>query len=195
MVKLPFTRSVLVIHINCICFTGPADVQLKMARTLAEMDITDHYKSSLFEQGVLHSLLQLMKEGDDQMKEVAVKALRNLSDLPQNGWHMIRQGSVSTLLSLLYHPSSSPSLREQAAATIMHLAISTTIENTGESPVLLFESDDEINTFFSCIILAVPEVQESILRSFQAICQSPSASNVMKKLNQVHYDYLFIYGF
>ncbi|WOH04624.1 hypothetical protein DCAR_0624035 [Daucus carota subsp. sativus] len=164
--------------------SGPADVQLKMARTLAEMDITDHYKSSLFEQGVLHSLLQLMKEGDDQMKEVAVKALRNLSDLPQNGWHMIRQGSVSTLLSLLYHPSSSTSLREQAAATIMHLAISTTVENTGESPVSLFESDDEINTFFSCIILAVPEVQESILRSFQAICQSPSASNVMKKLNQ-----------
>lgn len=161
-----------------------------MATTLAQMEITDHYKSSLFEQGVLHSLLQLIKEGDDQMKEVAVKALRNLSNLPQNGWHMIRQGSVSTLLGLLYHPSSSTSLREQAAATIMHLAISTTIENTDEPPVVLFESDEEINTFFSCINLAVPEVQESILRSFQAICQSPSASSVMRKLNQVQYDHL-----
>ncbi|KAK1388485.1 RING-type E3 ubiquitin transferase [Heracleum sosnowskyi] len=165
-------------------FSGPEDVKVKMATTLAEMEITDHHKSSLFEQGVLHSLLQLIKEGDDQMKEIAVKALRNLSNLPQNGWYMIRQGSVSTLLGLLYHPSSSTRLREQAAATIMHLAISTTIENTDETPVVLFESDEEINTFFSCINLAVPEVQESILRSFQAICQSPSASNVMRRLNQ-----------
>lgn len=161
-----------------------------MATTLAEMEITDYYKSSLFEQGVLHSLLQLINEGDDQIKEVAVKALQNLSSLPQNGWHMIRQGSVSTLLGLLYHPSSSTRLREQAAATIMHLAMSTTIENTGEPPVSLFKSDEEINTFFSCIMLDVPEVQKSILRSFQAICQSPSASNVMRKINEVQYDYL-----
>ncbi|KAL8088594.1 hypothetical protein AgCh_038394 [Apium graveolens] len=164
--------------------SGPVDVKVKMAITLAQIEITDQYKSSLFEQGVLHSLLQLIEEGDDQMKEIAVKALRNLSNLPQNGWHMIRQGSVSTLLGLLYHPSSSTGLREQAAATIMHLAISTTVESTDEAPVVLFESDEEINTFFSCINLAVPEVQESILRSFQAIAQSPSASNVMKKLNQ-----------
>lgn len=61
-------------------------VKVKMATTLAEMELTDHYKSDMFEQGVLNSLLQLISEGDDQMKEVEVTALQNLSSLPRNGW-------------------------------------------------------------------------------------------------------------
>lgn len=165
--------------------SGPADIKMIMATSLAEMELTDHCKSSLFEGGVLDSLLQLILQGDNQTKEVAVKVLRNLSSLPRNGWQMIRQGSVSTFLNLLYHPTSSPSLREQAAATIMHLAISTTSQTSGGTPVSLFESDEEISALFSSINLTVPAVQQSILRSFHAVCQSPSAANVKAKLNQI----------
>lgn len=165
-------------------------MKVNMAATLADMELSDHYKSSLFEQGALNPLLQLITDGNDQMKEVAVRALHSLSSLPRNGWHMIRQGSVGTLLRLLYHPLSSTNLRKQAAATIKHLAISTTHGNTGETLVSFFESDEEISTLFSCINLTVHELQESILQTFHALCQSPSASNVRRKLNEVQSDYV-----
>lgn len=164
-------------------FTGPADVKTIMAKCLAEMELTDRYKLSLFEGGALDSLLQMISEGDDQIKEVGVKALRNLSSIPVNGWQMIRQGSVSTFLNLLYH-STSQSLREQIAATVMHLALSTTSQPSGGTQLSLFECDEEIIKLFSFINLTVPAVQRNILRSFYALCQSPSATTVKAKLNQ-----------
>lgn len=86
--------------------SGPEDVKLIMARTLAEMELTDHNKSSRFEDGVLGSLLQLVSHGDTEMKQVAVKALQNLSTLPKNGLQMIREGAVGPLLDLLCHHTS-----------------------------------------------------------------------------------------
>lgn len=93
-------------HLLQLLSSGPEDVKLIMARTLAEMELTDHNKSSRFEDGVLGSLLQLVSHGDAEMKQVAVKALQNLSTLPKNGLQMIREGSVGPLLDLLCHHTS-----------------------------------------------------------------------------------------
>ncbi|KAA8520777.1 hypothetical protein F0562_014951 [Nyssa sinensis] len=63
--------------------SGPDDVKMTMATTLAEMELTDHNKFSLLEDGVLASLLHLVSHDDIEMKKVAVKALHNLSSLPR----------------------------------------------------------------------------------------------------------------
>ncbi|KAF8379970.1 hypothetical protein HHK36_027436 [Tetracentron sinense] len=165
--------------------SGTENVKIIMAKTLAEMELTDHIKSSLFENGVLGPLLHLVSHGDAEMKKVAVKALQNLSSLPRNGLQMIREGAVGLLLDLLYrHSSSSPSLREQVAATIMHLAISTTAQEADQTPLTLLESDEDIFRLFSLINLTGPDVQQSILMTFHAMCQSPSGRDIRTKLRQ-----------
>ncbi|XP_059651196.1 U-box domain-containing protein 44-like [Cornus florida] len=163
--------------------SGQDDIKMIMASTLAEMELTDHNKSSLLEDGVLGSLLDLLSHDDIEMKKVVVKALQNLSSLPKNGRKMIRDGAAGPLLDLLYRHTSSP-LREQVAATIMHLAISTVTRDSNEPQVLLLESDDDIYRLFSLINLTGPTVQQSILRAFHAMCLSPSATIIKTKLAQ-----------
>ncbi|CAK9137215.1 unnamed protein product [Ilex paraguariensis] len=164
--------------------SGPEDVKMKMATTLAEMELTDHNKSSLFENGILGPLIELVSCDDIEMKTVAVKALQNLSSLPKNGQQMIRQGAVVPLLDLLYRHTSSPKLREHVAATIAHLAISTVSPDSHETRVSMLETDEEICRLFSLINLTGPSIQENILCAFFALCQSPSATNVKAKLTQ-----------
>lgn len=160
---------------------------MRMATTLAEMELTDHHKASLLEGNVLGPLLHLVSRGDIQMKKVAVKALRNLSSVPQNGLQMIKEGAVGPLVDLLlHHSSSSSSLREETATAIMHLAVSTTYQESSQTPVTLLESDKEIFMLFSLINLTGPNVQQRILQTFNALCRSPSAGNIKTTLTQVH---------
>ncbi|CAB4270296.1 unnamed protein product [Prunus armeniaca] len=143
---------------------GPEDVKMAMASNLAEMELTDHNKESLIEGGVLSPLLYLVSHGDIPIKTVAVKALRNLSSLPKNGLQMIREGAERPLLDLLFNLSSSlSSLREYLAATIMHLAMSVSLESS-QTPssaiqvlVQLCENDDlnlraNAVKLFSCLV-------------------------------------------
>ncbi|XWS32010.1 hypothetical protein CRYUN_Cryun23aG0124100 [Craigia yunnanensis] len=164
--------------------TGPEDVKLIMATTVAEMELTDHNKVVLLEGGALDPLLHLVSHGGIQMKSVAVKALRNLSSVPKNGMQMIKEGALRPLLDLLHLSSSSPTLREQVAAVIMHLAVSTMSQESNETPVSLLESDEDIFMLFSLINLTGQEVQQNILQIFQALCQSPSAATIKTKLTQ-----------
>lgn len=112
------------------------------------MELTDLNKSSLLEDGVLHSLLHLISHSNSEMKQVAVKAIQNLSNLPKNGLHMIREGVVGPLLDLLCHHTSSSSLREQIAATIVQLATSTVFQDSSETPVSFLESDGDVSRLF-----------------------------------------------
>ncbi|KAF8412083.1 hypothetical protein HHK36_000037 [Tetracentron sinense] len=180
MAKANYFRPLL----QCLS-SGPENAKMIMVTTLAEMELTDNTKSSLFEDGVLGPLLQLVSHGDTEMKKVSVKALQNLSTLPRNGLQMIREGAVSPLLDLLFcHSSLSPSLREQVASTIMHLAIATATQEAGQTSLSLLEFDEDIFRLFSLINLTGPDVQRSILRTFHAMCQSPYATDVRTKLNQ-----------
>ncbi|XP_021814989.1 U-box domain-containing protein 44-like [Prunus avium] len=163
---------------------GPEDVKMTMASNLAEMELTDHNKESLIEGGVLCPLLYLVSHGDIPIKTVAVKALRNLSSLPKNGLQMIREGAERPLLDLLFNLSSSlSSLREYLAATIMHLAMSVSLESS-QTPISFLESDEDILKLFSLINLMGPNVQKSIIRTFHTLCQSPSAISIKTKLIQ-----------
>lgn len=168
-------------------FAGPEDVKMIMVSTLAEMELTDHNKASLFEGGVLSPLLHLVSDSDMEMRKLAIKALRNFSSLPANGLQMIREGAVRPLLDLLFrHISSSSGLREQLAATIMHLAESTVSQVSSPTPVSLLESDEDALMLFSLINLTGPDVKQNILRIFYALCQSPSAPKIKSKLTEVY---------
>lgn len=164
--------------------SGPEDVKRTIAKALAEMELTDHNKASLYEGGVLNPLLHLIEHVDYQVKEVAIKALYTLSTLPKNGLQMIEDGAVGPLLDVLFnHSSSSLSLRETVAATIMQLAMSTLSQESGLTQSLFLESEN-IFKLFSLTIFSSPNVQECILRTFHALCQSPCGTNVRTKLRQ-----------
>ncbi|OVA20639.1 Armadillo [Macleaya cordata] len=164
--------------------SGPENVKKLMAATLAEMELSDHGKSTLVEDGVLGPLLHLASHDDPEIKEVAVESLQHLSSLPRNGLQMIREGAARLLLDLLYRHSSSPRLREQVAATIMNLALSTTAHQSGHPQLSLLESDEEIFRLFSLINLTGPAVQRSILRAFHAMCEPHTATDIRSKLRQ-----------
>ncbi|KAI9093921.1 hypothetical protein K1719_026919 [Acacia pycnantha] len=162
--------------------SGPDNVKLLMATTLAEMELTDHNKESLFAGGVLDPLLHLISDGDPKVKAMAIRALRNLSSLKKNGLEMIRQGAVRPLFRLLFQRSLPPSsLWEHVAAIIMQLAESTIGQDT-QTPVLLFESDDDVFNLFALIRFSGPEVKRNIIQTFYALCQSTSASYIQTKL-------------
>ncbi|KAM7275261.1 hypothetical protein ACFE04_017127 [Oxalis oulophora] len=165
--------------------TGPEDVKRRMAAALAELELTDHNKSSLLEGGVLGPLLDLVSHGDVQMRQMAVKSLMNLSTVPSNGLQMIKDGAVRPLVDLLLRSSASFSnLREQVAATIMHLATSTAFQDPSEMPVTLLDAEQDIVMMFSLINLSGPNVQKNILQTFYEMCQSSSAADIKNKLIQ-----------
>ncbi|XP_062091335.1 U-box domain-containing protein 24-like [Humulus lupulus] len=162
---------------------GPEDVKKNMAMNLAEMELTEHNKESLFEGGVLHPLLGLVSHDDIDMKRVAIRALQNLSSLPKNGLQMIREGAERQLLDLLFVRSvSHSSLHEHIAAIIMNLATSTLSQDSDQTPVSFLESDEDISTLFSLVSFTGPNVQEDIIRTFHILCQSRSSTNIKAKL-------------
>ncbi|XP_054780436.1 U-box domain-containing protein 44-like [Prosopis cineraria] len=164
--------------------TGPDDVKMIMATALAEMELTNLNKASLFEGGVLGPLLHLVSHADILVKTVAIRSLRNLSSLKKNGLEMIRQGAVRPIFDLLFQPGLlSLSLKEHITAVIMQLAAST-ISTDGQAPDLLLESDEDILKLFSLISFTRSDVQQNILQTFYALCQSPSASFIRNKLRQ-----------
>ncbi|XP_028767583.1 U-box domain-containing protein 44 [Neltuma alba] len=164
--------------------TGPDDVKMIMATALAEMELTNLNKASVFEGGVLDPLLHLVSHSDIQVKTVAIRALRNLSSLKENGLEMIRQGVVRPMLDLLFQAGLlSLSLKEHISAIIMQLAVST-ISKDGQAPTLLLESDEDALKLFSLISFTRPDVQQNILQTFYALCQSPSASFIRGKLRE-----------
>lgn len=156
-----------------------------MAKTLSEMELTDHNKESLFDGGVLAPLLHLFLHNDLQVKTVATKALRNLSTLKRNGLEMIRQGAVRPFLDLLFqHNIQRSSLWEDVAAIIMQLASSTISQDAG-TPILLLESDDDVFGLFPLVSVTQPGVQQNIIQTFCILCQSSSSSYIKTKLNEV----------
>ncbi|KAH9787358.1 RING-type E3 ubiquitin transferase [Citrus sinensis] len=154
---------------------GPESVKMRMATTLAEMELTDHHKHLCLKEMYWVHFFTWFLRGDIQMKKSGVKALRNLS-----------KGAVGPLVDLLlHHSSSSSSLREETATAIMHLAVSTMYQESSQTPVTLLESDKEIFMLFSLINLTGPNVQQRILQTFNALCRSPSAGKYQDHINTV----------
>lgn len=166
--------------------TGPENMKIVMTETLSEITLTDQNKVSLVKDGALQPLLLLLLNNDVEIKKVSVKALLQLSSLPENGLQMIKEGVARPLLELLYcHSLESPTLLEQVVATIMHLALSTTHQQAEAEQVSFLDSEEDIFKFFSLISLTEPEIQNKILKAFQALCQSFYGFRIRKRLRQV----------
>ncbi|RDX58012.1 U-box domain-containing protein 43, partial [Mucuna pruriens] len=164
--------------------SGPNDVKMIMATNLAEMELTDHNRESLFDGGVLVPLLQMFSHNDLKVKLVAIKALRNLSSSKKNGQEMIRQGAARPLLNLLFNLNiQTSSLREDVAIIIMQLAAST-ISQDAQMPILLLESGDDVFHLFNLVSVTQPVLQQNIIQTFYALCQTPSASFIRTKLKE-----------
>lgn len=167
---------------------------MTMAKELAEMELTDHNKESLLEKGALSSLLALLSSSDNQMKGIVVKALKNLSSVTKNGLQMIREGVLAQLLDILFRlGSSSTTLREDAAAVIMLLAMSTVSQEPSQIQVSLLDSDEDVFRLYSLINMTPSSVQEHILQTFHALCSSPSASFIKNKLVEVQYSIFYLF--
>lgn len=165
--------------------SGCDQVKMTMAKTLGEMELTDHKKAALVESGVLDLLLVLVSHDDVEMKTVGVQALLNLSSLEKNGQEIIKKGAVRPLLNILYRQTFSPRLRELVAATIVHLALSTIAKEGSDSvPVLMLETEEEISELFLLSTMPVPALQKDIFWAFHAMCLSPSSDMVKSKLRE-----------
>ncbi|XP_062120038.1 U-box domain-containing protein 43-like [Humulus lupulus] len=166
--------------------SGPEDVRMCMAETLAEIELTNHSKLAIVKDGGLRPLIEMLAQGDLEAKKAAIKSLLQLSNLPQNGLQMIKEGAVRPLFEVLYcHSLQSPALREQVAATIMYLSISTANQESDGEQVSLLESEEDIFKLFSLISLTGPEIKQSILKTFHSLCQSPSGLDIRMKLRQL----------
>lgn len=165
---------------------GPIRTQMIMAETLADMELTDHNKLDLFRNGALKPLLQMLVHDAEEYKAVAVKALENLSSVAPNGLQIIREGATQPLFELLFcHTLSLPKLRERVAIIIMHLSISTTVQEASEDQILLLESEEDVFKLFSLISLSGPNMQQTLLCTFLEICKSPSGFNIRTTLRQI----------
>ncbi|TMW88748.1 hypothetical protein EJD97_018169 [Solanum chilense] len=148
--------------------SGTESKRILMAKTLSQIQLSDQIKLHITEKGALKPLLELLSHSNTEMKIIAVKALQSLSTVPRNGQLMIKA-----------------EIRENVAATIMQLAISKNSQGSEDVQVSLLESHDDIFKLFSLISLTGSNVQQSILRIFQAMCQSPAGSDIRTKLRQI----------
>ncbi|KAI3471244.1 hypothetical protein Pfo_027907 [Paulownia fortunei] len=165
---------------------GPVAMQIIMADTLANVELTDHNKLCLSRDGALKPLLQMLGHSDIEVKAVAIKALENLSGVAPNGLRLIKEGAKDPLFELIFcHTLSSPNLREHVGKTIMHLAMSTSSPEASEEQISLLESEEDIFKLFSLISYAGPNMQETLLLTFCALCESPSGFDIRTNLRQI----------
>ena len=165
---------------------GSEEVRMSMTGTLAEIELTDHSKLSVVQDGALRPLIQMLSDGDLEKKKVAVKCLLQLSSLPQNGLLMLEEGAVRPLFEILYrHSLQLPALCEQVAETIMNLSSATTSQEPDAEHFPILESEDDIFKFFALVSLTGPETKRSILRALLALCEPPSGLGIRTKLRQV----------
>lgn len=164
---------------------GTESKRMVMAKTLSDIQLSDQIKLCLAEEGALKPLLELLSQSNIEMKSIAIKALQNLATVPENGQLMIKEGVSDLLFELLFCHTLSTEIRENVAATIMLLAISKSSQGSEDEQVTLLESHDDIFKLFSLVSLTGSNVQKSILRIFQAMCQSPAGSHIRTKLRQV----------
>ncbi|XP_071710315.1 U-box domain-containing protein 44-like [Rutidosis leptorrhynchoides] len=166
--------------------SGSESVQRMMAETLSELEMTDHGKLIVCENGAVESLVAMLSHNDIQMKKAAILALAKLSDVPQNGLKMIKQNVAEILFGILFRESLSiPSLIEKVVATIINMAFSLTEHETDRLDIHFLESEEDVFKFFSLISLNGPNVQQNVLRTFLAVCQPPTGLNIRRILRKI----------
>ncbi|XP_076898619.1 U-box domain-containing protein 43-like [Bidens hawaiensis] len=166
--------------------SGSESVQRLMVETLSELEMTDHGKLMVCENDTVSLLITMLSHNDINMKKAAILALEKLSSVPQNGLKIIKQNAAEILFVILFRESLSiPSLVEKIVATVMNLALSLTSQESDQMEILFLESEEDVFKLFSLVSLNGPNVQQNVLRTFLAVCQSPSGSNIRKTLRKI----------
>ncbi|KAJ0796412.1 putative U box domain, armadillo-like helical, Zinc finger, RING/FYVE/PHD-type [Helianthus annuus] len=166
--------------------SGSESVQRLMVETLSELEMTDHGKLMVCENGTVELLVTMLSHDDIDMRKAAILALEKLSGVPQNGLKIIKQNATEILLGILFRESLSiPSLVEKIVATVMNLALSLTSQDADHPEILFLETEEEVYKLFSLISLHGPNVQQYVLRTFLAVCQSSSGLNIRKILRKI----------
>lgn len=165
---------------------GSESVQRLMVETLSELEMTDHGKLMVCENNTVSLLITMLSHNDINMKKAAILALEKLSSVPQNGLKIIKQNAAEILFGILFRESLSiPSLVEKIVATVMNLALSLTSQESDQMEILFLESEEDVFKLFSLVSLNGPNVQQNVLRTFLAVCQSPLGSSIRKTLRKV----------
>ncbi|GJS20905.1 U-box domain-containing protein 44-like protein [Tanacetum coccineum] len=166
--------------------TGSESVQQMMAETLAELEMTDHGKVMVCTTGTLESLVAMLSHIDIHMKTAAILALEKLSSVPENRVKIIKHGASEILFGILFRDSLSiPTLVEKVVGTIMNLALSLNLCESDHGEVPFLESEEDVFKLFSLISLNGPNVQQNVLRTFIAACQSSSGLNIRNTLRKI----------
>lgn len=149
--------------------------KILMATALSRLELTDHSKLSLGEDGVIEPLVNMFKSGKLESKLSALNALQNLSSLTENAQRLTRSGIVASLLQLLFSVTSVlMTLREPASAILARIAQS--------EPVLV--NPDVVHQMLSLLNLSSPIIQSHLLEALASIAAHPDALKVRRKMKE-----------
>ncbi|GJZ73961.1 U-box domain-containing protein 44-like protein [Tanacetum coccineum] len=121
----------------------------------------------------------------------AKQLLENLSFLHENSVQenrvkIIKHGASEILFGILFRDTLSiPTLVEKVVGTIMNLALSLNLCESDHGEVPFLESEEDVFKSFSLISLNRPNVQQNVLRTFIALCQSSSGLNIRNTLRKM----------
>ncbi|XP_027340460.1 U-box domain-containing protein 44-like isoform X1 [Abrus precatorius] len=154
---------------------GPDMNKILMATALSRLELTDHSKLSLGEDGAIEPLVSMFSTGKFESKLSALNALQNLSSLTENVQHLIRSGIAGSLLQLLFSVTSVlMTLREPASAILARIAQSESI----------LVNEDVAQQMLSLLNLSSPIIQGHLLEALNNIAAHPGASKVRSKMKE-----------
>ncbi|RDX75713.1 U-box domain-containing protein 43, partial [Mucuna pruriens] len=149
--------------------------KILMATALSRLELTDHSKLSLGEDGAIEPLVNMFSTGKLESKLSALNALQNLSSLTENVQRLIRSGIAGSLLQLLFSVTSVlMTLREPASAILARIADSESV----------LVNEDVAQQMLSLLNLSSPIIQGHLLEALNNIAANPGASKVRSKMKE-----------
>lgn len=149
--------------------------KILMATALSRLELTDHSKLTLGEDGAIDPLVKMFINGKLESKLSSLNALQNLSGLTENVQRMIRSGITGPLLQLLFSVTSVlMTLREPASAILARIAQSESI----------LVNEDIAQQMLSLLNLSSPIIQYHLLEALNSMASHQGASKVRRKMKE-----------
>ncbi|KAK2440099.1 U-box domain-containing protein [Trifolium repens] len=149
--------------------------KILMATALSRLELTDHSKLTLGEDGAVEPLVKMFITGKLESKLSSLNALQNLSTLTENVQRLIRSGITGSLLQLLFSVTSVlMTLREPASAILARIAQSESI----------LVNEDVAQQMLSLLNLSSPIIQGHLLEALNSMSSHLGASKVRRKMKE-----------
>ncbi|CAI8596021.1 unnamed protein product [Vicia faba] len=149
--------------------------KILMATALSRLELTDHSKLTLGEDGAIEPLVKMFVTGKLESKLSSLNALQNLSSLNENVQRLIQSGITGSLLQLLFSVTSVlMTLREPASAILARIAQSESI----------LVNEDVAQQMLSLLNLSSPIIQSHLLEALNSMSSHLGASKVRRKMKE-----------